>query len=423
MTTENIQKVLIIGGGLAGLTLANALKNYGIPFAVYERDETPEHRKQGYSLALHMCMDYLKKCLPPKRFENFGQETCVNYETNEGGTLFRAFDGKTGQESATIRGEPYKAYRVSRDRFRKWLLKDIQEYVHWNKKMSHYEESDGQVIVHFTDKTQDSGDLLVAADGALSRVTCQLYGGQEEFDKLTQISRVRGYAITQWISEEKWNTLSVTNNQTASIVGSVSSEDRFIAEKTIRMFYTLNKIDRSRPEAPYEVISLVSAYDTDGVLPCPDGSNNQEVLQMVQSWCTSAFFGSYPHQKLINEAPDGTVVMSLIIRERIPQAELLAASSGHVVLIGDSAHPMTMFRGEGANHAIVDAANLAEEIYNVFGNSKPFDKAIRSYYDEMIPRGVAAVEKSHIASQKAHAGIKELVDMYEKIKKDRIVSS
>lgn len=38
----------------------------------------------------------------------------------------------------------------------------------------------------------------------------------------------------------------------------------------------------------------------------------------------------------------------------------------------------------------------------------------------MIPRGVAAVEKSHIASQKAHAGIKELVDMYEKIKKDRI---
>jgi salicylate hydroxylase len=40
--------VLIIGGGIGGLTLAQGLKQAGISAAVYERDRTVYDRLQGY---------------------------------------------------------------------------------------------------------------------------------------------------------------------------------------------------------------------------------------------------------------------------------------------------------------------------------------------------------------------------------------
>ena len=41
-------RVLVIGGGLGGLCLAQGLQMAGINVAVYERDRSPEARAQGY---------------------------------------------------------------------------------------------------------------------------------------------------------------------------------------------------------------------------------------------------------------------------------------------------------------------------------------------------------------------------------------
>src|SRR5215467_3730803 len=69
-------QVLIIGGGIGGLTLAQGLQRAGVSAAVYERDRTLASRLQGYrvhispggSRALH-------ECLPPHLFDAFDR-TC-----------------------------------------------------------------------------------------------------------------------------------------------------------------------------------------------------------------------------------------------------------------------------------------------------------------------------------------------------------
>lgn len=51
--TANHPKVLILGAGLGGLTLAQALRQQGVPFEIFERDESDHGRSQGWAIALH----------------------------------------------------------------------------------------------------------------------------------------------------------------------------------------------------------------------------------------------------------------------------------------------------------------------------------------------------------------------------------
>ncbi|KAF9887223.1 hypothetical protein FE257_010477 [Aspergillus nanangensis] len=55
-------KVLIIGAGIAGLSLAQILRKAGIAFEIFERDNG--HRSQGWCISLGQCLDRLDSLLP-----------------------------------------------------------------------------------------------------------------------------------------------------------------------------------------------------------------------------------------------------------------------------------------------------------------------------------------------------------------------
>lgn len=75
---------------------------------------------------------------------------------------------------------------------------------------------------------------------------------------------------------------------------------------------------------------------------------------------------------------------------------------GRVTLAGDSAHAMTMYRGEGANHGILDAALLVDQLKEIHRGESDRKAAIDLYEAEMRPRAFAAVMKSREAALVAH---------------------
>lgn len=79
--------------------------------------------------------------------------------------------------------------------------------------------------------------------------------------------------------------------------------------------------------------------------------------------------------------------------------ELESLPTGRVLLVGDAAHAMTPFRGEGGYHTLIDALILSKVLGELDGGGKLKDvaaveQAVAGYNDEMLRRGGQAVRDS-----------------------------
>ncbi|UOQ42829.1 FAD-dependent monooxygenase [Halobacillus salinarum] len=172
---ETTMQVLIIGAGTGGLALAHALKKSGVAVSVYERDRTRMDGLQGYRVGISPDGSRaLQKCLPQDLYDTF-IATCVRTPEH--------FNMVTEKWSEVLsipvhvdEDNPANSERsVSRMSLRQVLLTGLEEYVHFDKKFTHYRRGkDGEIIAYFEDGTSAVGTVLVGADGSNSRVRKQL---------------------------------------------------------------------------------------------------------------------------------------------------------------------------------------------------------------------------------------------------------
>lgn len=81
------------------------------------------------------------------------------------------------------------------------------------------------------------------------------------------------------------------------------------------------------------------------------------------------------------------------------ELEGLGLPAGRVILMGDAAHAMTPFRGEGGYHTLVDALILSKLLGELSSTGKYNDdsavrQAVAGYNDEMLKRAGQAVRDS-----------------------------
>ncbi|KAG0167196.1 hypothetical protein DFQ28_006367 [Apophysomyces sp. BC1034] len=392
--------VLIIGGGMAGLSLAHALKQQGVPYRLFERDQNPNHRAQGWSMSLHFCLDPLKKAIDPAHYDTLTAKALVN--PRDPATEFAVIDGRTLEtlvrfDQHAMLAANFTAYRINRTRFRQWLLEQID--VEWDQRLQSYAVGEDGVTITMEDGKEVQGSILVGADGVNS-VVCEQLIGSEEFARTTTVTPVRVLAAARWVDKKGYELVKSFSSTLFMAHG------RLETGEIVAMFVAINDISADGDQ--YQVLWSLSRYDPEGILPQQE--TNEGRLNQAKAWAREAFVDNL--SQLVLDSPPDTITAEIKVRERPPHETLKANSTnGRVTLVGDAAHPMTMFRGEGGNHAILDSMLLATQLIEAHQDKKSLRDAVDAYLAEMIPRGSNAVLESHQACELTHKSPEYMIKM------------
>src|SRR5437763_5896435 len=156
--------IAIVGAGLGGLALARVLHVNGIDAVVYERESSRDARGQGGMLDIHSGQRALREAGLIDQFFAIARGDGQDMRLLEpDGTLLLQED--TPDDAPLLRPE------VDRADLRNLLLDSLPEgVVRWG----HAFESADNGVLHFTNGSSATYDLLVGADGAQSRVRALL---------------------------------------------------------------------------------------------------------------------------------------------------------------------------------------------------------------------------------------------------------
>ncbi|MEA5460318.1 NAD(P)/FAD-dependent oxidoreductase [Arcicella sp. LKC2W] len=165
------KKIAIVGGGPGGLTLARLLQLKGVDVKVYERDIDKNARVQGSPLDLHK-ESGLAALQKAQLFEEFNQNYLVGADkmviVNERAEIFYS-DHETKPDENF--GHEHFRPEIDRGVLRKILLECLEtDTVVWNSHFISMEKQDEGWLLHFKDGTQTYADFVVAADGANSKI-------------------------------------------------------------------------------------------------------------------------------------------------------------------------------------------------------------------------------------------------------------
>ena len=395
MSKQNMH-VVIIGGGIGGLCLAQGLKKAGVSVAVYERDESPTSRLQGFRVHIDpQGSTALHECLPEHLWEIFD---------STGGHFAEGFALLTEQLQELLsfggRGErspdPIARHRaVSRNTLRFILLAGLEDAVHFDKRFVRYEErADGKITAHFADGSMAEGDVLVAADGVNSPVRGQYLPGARPVDtgvvtfggKIPLTDGVMAMLPPRMLD----GPVMIVPEDACSLFMAVwkreSRGEELICKLGIR--------SEIAQESDYVILGFGVRREflgIDGNLDAWSGAALKNVLRRkVARW--------HPTVRKLVELLDEREMTPGRIRTSQPVA---AWPATRVTLLGDAIHSMTPYRGIGANIALKDAALLCSKLAAAERGEQPVLSAIAEYESAMREYGFAAVAGSLKSMQQA----------------------
>jgi 2-polyprenyl-6-methoxyphenol hydroxylase-like FAD-dependent oxidoreductase len=399
--TNHPLEVLIVGAGTGGLCLAQGLKSDGISVQVFERDQAPFDRQAGYRLSINPTGNRaLKECLPEPLLE-----TLVNNSVKPSrGVSFLDERLKPLLAIDIPETNPYSVDSerpITRIALRRVLLEGLDRVVHFGKKFVGFEDGpDAGVTVRFEDGSSATGDVLVGADGANSRVRAQLLPHAQRIE--TGILAVSGKLSLN--DRVRAMTPPAVFRGPTLVVG---PKGCFLFANAVEYADTKAKVSNTQD----------SVNSADSSLPF---ANREEYVM----WGFSARrekFGLTRRDETVRPEDLKTAAMALMkdwnpaLRQIVQQTSDLGMfpvktsvpippwETRNVTLLGDALHNMTPFRGMGANMALRDAAALRRALVKVARGEALLLGALADYEREMIEQGFRAVRSSLENMKRVHS--------------------
>ncbi len=376
-------RILIIGAGLGGLALAQGLVKDGFKPLVFERDESPTSRPQGYRISIRsLGMNALNALLTPEKMNRLSAAKVTDV-----GDGFTCANEKM-EPFLTIPQGQDAAVQFLRSELRKLLQEGLN--IQWNKRLVRFEDIGGQVIAYFEDGSRAAGDLLVGCDGVASSVRELLpLVYENRLGSIPKIVETNRFVLSGQIDRTpEWDNLLQLNKK-----GLV----RFVGPGS----HSLGICFSERADRSPTVFWALSGEMEDLNVSWYPFDQSMESRSQILQYCKQLMRNEPWHEnlrKLVNDTPEVAIMAPWRFRTtQFPDSDQFRmVPTGRVTLVGDSAHAMPPDRGLGGNNVLEDARLLSTLLAS---SSKPIDwpRLTEEYEKEMFTRARIAVQESENA--------------------------
>lgn len=342
------KKVAIIGAGPVGLTMATLLQQKGANVTVYERDKDAQARIWGGTLDLHKGsgQEAMQKAGLLERYYELALPMGIVFADEQGNVLFTK---KPTPENQNDNPE------INRNDLRKILLGRVtSNTVVWDRKLTALESCNGEWLLQFENAPNEKADVVIVANGGMSKARKYVTDAQVE-DTGTFI--IQGDVPEPQMACPHFYQLCDGNRLMTAHEGNLLVANPFnngaltygVIFKQPEEWMHDNGFDFQNKDSAIDfLLHRFSNWDK----------------RYKQLFRVTSFFVGLPARKLPLNKP---------WKKDRPLP---------ITLIGDAAHLMPPFAGQGVNIGLVDASILSDNLMNE--KFETIEAAINDYEQQMF---------------------------------------
>ncbi|WP_041617017.1 FAD-dependent monooxygenase [Spirosoma linguale] len=366
------KKIAIVGGGPGGLTLAKLLQDKGVTVNIYERDIDKHARVQGSPLDLHEesglaalrkagLLDEFKKNFLP----GADKMVIVNEQAE---ILYSDHDTKVLDNFGHVHFRP----EIDRGALRKILLQSLEaETIVWNSHFVSMEKQGEGWLLHFKNGTTAYADIVIAADGANSKIRPYLTDIKPFYSGITMLE------------------------------GNI-----YKAEKSAPQIFNLlrggkamafgNEKDILMGQKANGEIGFYISFKTSENWATHSGLNFSDKAQLL-TWFKEKYADWSPFWYELFASAETPFIPRPIYCMPLDQSW---EAQPNLTMLGDAAHVMPPFAGEGVNMAMLDGLELSECLTS--DEYATVQEAISVYERNMRKRAAVVAQESLENGERMH---------------------
>ena len=385
---ENYPHVAIIGGGIGGTALAVACLHRGIPFTLYERDIDFESRSQGYGLTLQQASKALSGFGILSLKEGITSTRHLVHNTD--GKVIGEWGIRKWGRSDSKTSPKRKNVHIARQSLRLVLLEQLNGHksIKWGHRLLDFKESEKGVTLNFQVNNEIKStkvDLVVGADGIRSTVRKLIIG-----EDITPLRYLGCIVILGICPLDNLKNIERSLLDSATVFQTANGNERIYMmpydSKTIMWQLSFPLSEKKAKELSAKGVKALK----------------EEACKRTQ-WHN-------PIPQILEATPENQISGYPVYDRKLLTPDLLKKGT-KTTLIGDAAHPMSPFKGQGANQALLDALSLAREIakgcnplsqWKEIGIQK---SVLTAFESEMLERSASKVKDSAEAAHLLHSKI------------------
>ncbi len=321
------KKIAIVGGGPGGLTLARLLQMNGADIKLYERDSHKNSRPQGATLDLHQ-----ESGLAALQEAGLIDAFKTNYRSEAGYMRVLDKEAQIRFDDSINGSDGFHRPEIDRGPLNEILLSSLKpDTVIWNKQFISLTGQNDSLKLEFKDGTATLVDIVIAADGANSKTRPFITTLKPVYSGITIVEG------------------AVYNSETASPkMHQLLNGGKIFAFGDSKTLIVSSKGDGS--------LVFYTGCNTDEAWSRESGIDFSDKAQVIE-WFQTTFAGwSNAWLELFENATGPFIPRPQYCMPLDKEWETLP----NLTMIGDAAHVMPPYAGEGVNMAMLDALELSQ---------------------------------------------------------------